>query len=161
MDEIQAVDNDQVYSLAVNDPTDLDNETLIIVKSTDETMAYHSQLARYLANQCDRLIPHFYSVWRGVSRANLQVQIQRMRQSVKPHEEATMQAHLAKSFSQWVAEARLKRIKVNGTLVVVIFGMPGIDEPVFNAELMIPFNNLQIASDIANTECDPAYCQAA
>lgn len=34
MDEIQAVDNDQVYSLAVNDPTDLDNETLINLTSS-------------------------------------------------------------------------------------------------------------------------------
>ena len=161
MDEVQAVDNDQVYSLAISDPTDPDNETLIIVKSSDETMAYHSQLARYLANQCHRLIPYFYDQWRGVSRASLQAQIQRMRQGVKPHEEAAMQAHLGKSFPQWMAAARLRRINVNGTLVVASFGVPGVDEPVFSAELMIPFNNLQIASDIENTECDPAYRQAA
>ena len=161
MEEKQAVESDKVYVLSISDPERDGQIASIVVNSSDDEMVYHSRLARYLANQCDRLIPHFYRQWEATTRATLQTLVLRLKQGLKPSEEPVLRAYMTQSYSQLLASAQLKRILVNGTHVVATFGLQGIEDPLFTTDLMIPFSNLQIAQDIKNTECDPAFSLAA
>jgi hypothetical protein len=161
MEEAQAVEVNQVYSLPVADPERPEHETLIVVKTNDEEITYHSRLARYLANQADRLIPHFYRQWEATPRATLQSLMLRMKQGVKSHEEPVLRYFMTQSFSALIGAAKLRQIMVNGTHVTAIFGLTGIEEPLFSTELSIPFSNLQIAQDIEATAPDPSLQNAA
>lgn len=161
MEEVQAVSSDLIYSLPITDPVRDDQQALIVVKCTEDTVVYHSRLARYLALQCDRLIPHFYQQWEGITPKALQPMILRVKQSVKGSEEALLSTLMKQSLRGWIASARLRQINVNGTLVSAVFAIDGIAEPLYTTDLMIPFNNLQVAQDIENTACDPDLLRVA
>lgn len=161
MEDVQAVASDLIYSLPVTDPVRAGQEAMIVVKCTADTIVYHSRLARYLALQCDRLIPHFYQQWEGVTPKTLQPMLLRVKQSVKGPEEILFQNLMSQSLRGWIASARLRQINVTGTLVSAVFAIDGIAEPLYTTDLMIPFNNLQVAQDIENTACDPELVQAA
>lgn len=147
---------ERLYTVFVKDPIRENRETMIVVKTNENEIGYHSRLARYLKAQSNRLIPHFYDQWEAKSRSDLQAILTRMRQTISPEEKPALQEVMKRPFSALIASAHLDKIQVNGTHVCAVFAYEGISTPLETFEMMIPFTNLQISRDIDAMTSEPS-----